>query len=102
MFLQKFANNFALSDAEDNTYWRLNRGAIADLSLLITLLAIRQKSREPSFGEVMKSFALLAHASLGAPFATITSLSELLLQCICSVGINKKAISMNNSSNTRS
>ena len=49
-FLKKFlANNFALSDAEDNTYRPLNRGGIADLPLLRTLLAIRQKSRETSF-----------------------------------------------------
>ena len=41
-FLQKFsANNFTLSDAEDNTSAPLNRGGIADLSLLRTLLAIR-------------------------------------------------------------
>ena len=33
-FLEKFsANNFALSDAEDNTYGSLNRGGIADLPL---------------------------------------------------------------------
>ena len=56
-FLGKFsANNFALSDAEDNTYGPLNRGGIADLPLLRTQLAIRQKSREPSFWEVMDSF----------------------------------------------
>ena len=49
-FLEKFlANNFALSDAEGNTSGLLNRGSIADLPLLRTLLAIRQKSREPSF-----------------------------------------------------
>ena len=58
------ANNFALSDAEDNTAGPLNRGSIADLHLLRTLLAIRQTSREPSFWEVMDSFALLAYASL--------------------------------------
>ena len=41
-FLEKFlANNFALSDAEDNTSGPLNRGGIADLPLLRTLLAIR-------------------------------------------------------------
>ena len=45
------ANNFALSDAEENTSSPLNRGGIADLPLLRTLLAIRQKSREPSFWE---------------------------------------------------
>ena len=51
-FLEKFsANNFALSDAEDNT------SGIADLPLLRTLLAIHQKS---SFWEVMDSFVLLA------------------------------------------
>ena len=44
-FLEKFfANNFALSDAEDNTSSPLNRGGIADLPLLRTLLAIHQKS----------------------------------------------------------
>ena len=43
-FLEKFsANNFALSDAEDNTSRPLNRGGRADLNLLRTLLAIRQK-----------------------------------------------------------
>ena len=44
-FLEKFsANNFALSDAEDNNPGPLNRGGIADLLLLRTLLEIRQKS----------------------------------------------------------
>ena len=43
------ANIFALSDAEDNTSRMLNRGGIADLPLLRTLLAICQKSWEPSF-----------------------------------------------------
>ena len=44
-FLEKFsANNFALSDAENNTSGPLNRGGIADLPLLRTLLAICQKS----------------------------------------------------------
>ena len=40
-FLEKIsANNFTLSNAEDNTSGSLNRGGIADLSLLRTLLAI--------------------------------------------------------------
>ena len=44
-FLVTFlASNFALSDAEDNTSSPLIRGGITDLSLLRTLLAIRQKS----------------------------------------------------------
>ena len=59
-------SNFALSDAEDKTFEPLNRGGIADLPLLRTLLAIRQKSQEPSFWEVMDSFILLAYASLAA------------------------------------
>ena len=64
-FLEKFsANNFALSDAEDNTSRLLNRGGIADLPLFRTLLAIHKKSREPSFWEVIDSFVLVAYASL--------------------------------------
>ena len=78
-FLEKFsANNFALSDAEDNTSGPLNRGGIADLPLLRTLLAIRQKSREPSFWEIMDSFVLLAYASLGAS----RTLLQRLLACL--------------------
>ena len=43
--LEKFlANNFALSNAEDNTSGSLNSGDIADLPLLRKLLAICQKS----------------------------------------------------------
>ena len=49
-FLEKFsANNFALSDAEDNISGLLNKGGIPDLPLLRTLLAICQRSLEPSF-----------------------------------------------------
>ena len=78
-FLEKFlANNFALSDAEDNTSGPLNRGGIADLPLLRTLLAIRQKSREPSFWELMDSFVLVAYASLAAS----RTLLQRLLACL--------------------
>ena len=78
-FKEKFsANNFALSDAEDNTSSPLNRGGIADLPLLRTLLAIRQKSREPSFWEVMDSFVLLTYASLAAS----GTLLQRLLACV--------------------
>ena len=64
-FLEKFlANNFGLSDAEDNTSGPLNRGGIADLPLLRTLLAIHQKCREPSFSEMMDSFVLVAYATI--------------------------------------
>ena len=51
-----FSKQFALSDAKDSTTGPLNRGSIADLPLLKTLLGIRQKSQEPSFWEVMDSF----------------------------------------------
>ena len=78
-FLEKFlANNFALSDAEGNTSGPLNRGGIADLPLWRTLLAIRQKSRQPSFWEVMDSFVLVAHASLAAS----RTLLKRLLACL--------------------
>ena len=44
-FLEKFLrNNFTLLEAEDKTSGLLNRGCIADLSLLRKLLAIRPKS----------------------------------------------------------
>ena len=44
-FLKKFsANNFVLSHTKDNTSGSLNRGGIADLPLLGTLLTIRQNS----------------------------------------------------------
>ena len=76
-FLEKFpANNYALSDAEYNTSGSLNREGIADLPLLRTLLAIRQKSRQSSFREVMDS--LLAYASL----ATSRSLLQRLIACL--------------------
>ena len=53
-FLEKFlANNLAFLDAEDNTSGPLNRGGIANLALLRTLLEIRQKSQVPGFWEVM-------------------------------------------------
>ena len=97
-FLEKYlANNFALSDAEDNTSGPLNRGGIADLPLLITLLAIRQKSREPSFWE-------LKFGSFKNPFATITSLSELYFRFRRFIVLvqTKKVISMDYGSCTSS
>ena len=44
-FLEKIlGNNFSLSDAEDNTTGLLNRGGIAYLPLLRTLLTTHQES----------------------------------------------------------
>ena len=67
-----------LSDAEDSTSGPLNRGDIADLPLLRTLLAIIQKSREPSFWEVMDSFVSSTYASLAAS----RTLLQQLLACL--------------------
>ena len=78
-FLEKFlAKNFALSDAEDNTFSPLNRGGITDLPLLRTLLAIHQKFHEPSFWEVTDSFVLVAYANLAASRALL----QRLLACL--------------------
>ena len=55
-FLEKsLANNFALSDAEDNTSGSLNRVSIADLHLLKTL-RIQQNSLDSSLWEETGSF----------------------------------------------
>ena len=75
--LEKNLKKFAFSDAEDNTSWPLNRGGIADLPLLRTLLAIRQKSLQPSFWEVMDSFVLSAYASLAASRSLLQRLACL-------------------------
>ena len=56
----------------------MNRGGIADLQLLRTLLALCQKSWERSFWGVMDSFVSLAYASL----ATSRSLLQRLLACL--------------------
>ena len=78
-FLEKVsANNFALSDAGDNTSGLLNRGGKADLPLLKTLLAIREKCVEPRFWEVMDFFVLLTYASLAAS----RNLLQRLLACL--------------------
>ena len=78
-FLEKFsANNFASPDAEDNTSRPLNRGGITDVPLSRTLLAICQKSWEPSFRQVMDSFVLLEYASL----AVLRTLFQWLLACL--------------------
>ena len=60
------------------TYGQLNRGDIADLPLLRTLLAIHQKSWEPGFWEVMDFFVLLAYASL----AGSRTILQQLLACL--------------------
>ena len=67
-FLEKLlANKFVSSDGEDNTSGLLNKGSIADLPFLRTLLASHQKSRDTSLWKVIDSFVLLSYASLVAP-----------------------------------
>ena len=107
-FLERFsANNFSLSDAGDNNSRLLNREGIADLPLLRTLSAIRQKSRELSFWEAIESFVLLVYASLAASrilFAVITNLSELYFRFRRFILLvqTKKVISINYGSSTSS
>ena len=99
-FLEKFsANNFALSDTEDNTFGPLNRGGIADLPLLRTLLA--------SFWEVMNSFVLLAYASLAASRTLLQQLLAYLKFTLDSENLSflvqmKKVIFMSYGSSTSS
>ena len=94
-FVEKFlSNNFTLSGAEGNTSGPLDRRGIAELPLLRTLLAIRQKSRQPSFWEVMDSFVLVAYENLAAS----RTLLQRSLACLNftlgsenSVGTNEKS-----------
>ena len=69
--LEKFlANNFVLSDAEENIPRLLYRGVKADLPL-----AVCQKSRKPKVWEVIDFFVLVAYASLAT---SRTFLQQLL------------------------
>ena len=78
-FFEKFlGNDFAVSGAEDNTSELLNRGGIAAIPLMRTLLVIREKSREPSFSEVIEFFVLVVYAS----FAASRTLLQQLLACL--------------------
>ena len=106
-FLEKFsANNFALSDAKDNTSGPLNREGIADLPLLRTLLAIRQIPKEPSFWETKGScfINICKFDSFKNPFVKTTRLSELYFRFrIFILFIQmKEMVSMNYCSSTSS
>ena len=73
---------------EKNIIWicfnPLNRGGIADLPLLRTLLVICQRSQEPGFYEVIGSFgcftSISKFGSIKNSFEMITSLSELYIR----------------------
>ena len=79
------ANNFALSDAEDNTSGPLNRGDTADLPLFRTILAICHKSvLKAKFlrsDRLFRFIDICTFCRLKNPFAMIISLSELYFRC---------------------
>ena len=98
------ANNFAVSDAEDKTSRRLNRGGIADLPLLRTLLA---KVLRTKFLESDRLFCFISICKFGRfknPFATSTSLSKLYFRFRRFILLVewKKVIAINCGSNTSS
>ena len=72
------ANNFVLLDAEDNTSGPLNRGSIANIPLLRTLLTNCQKSQQQGLWKQMESFVLLTYASLAAS----RTLLQRLVACL--------------------
>ena len=110
LFSENFsANSFALSDAEDNTSGPLNRGGIADLPLLRTLLAVCQKSRQnfPKFLECNELFCFISIWMFGSfknPFASIARLCKLYFRIrrFNLLVQTKKVISMNYASSTNS
>ena len=96
-FKEKFsANNFALSDATDNTSSPLNRGGIADLLLL--------RAKVLGSNGLFCFISICKFGSFNNPFGTITSLSELYLRIrrFFSLVQTKKMISMNYGSSTSS
>ena len=103
-FLEKFlAINFVLSNADNSTSGLLNRGHMADFPLLRTLLPICQKSREPSFWEMIDSFiSTWKFGSFKNTFAMINALSELYFRLRRFVLLvkTKQAISMNYGNST--
>ena len=97
------SSRFCFIRCRRNTSGPLNRAGIADIPLLRTL-AIRQKSREPSFWEVIELFYFISISKFGSfknHFATITSLSELYFRITRFIMIKTKTvISMNFGSST--
>ena len=84
-FVEKFlANNFALSDAEDNTSGPLNRGGIANLPLLRT-----PNSPKVPRAKFLGSDGLFCFSSI-CKFGTSRTLLQQLLK-IYSVGTNEKS-----------
>ena len=107
-FLKKFlANNFALSDVEDNTSGPLHRGVIADLLLLRTQVSNTPKIPRVKFlgsDGLYYFIGICKFGSLKNPFAAITRLPELYFRFIRFILLvqTKKVISMNYGSSTSS
>ena len=81
-FLEIFlANNFALSDTEANTFGPLNRGGIADLPLLRTLLAIATIPVTQVSGK-WQTFVLLAYMQVWQLQAASRTLLQRLVACL--------------------
>ena len=100
-FKEKFsANNFALSDAEDNTSGPLNRGGIADITFVENTISNSSEVMRAKFLGSNGLFCFNSTCKLGSfknPFAAITSLSELYLRIrrFFPLVQTKKMISMN-------
>ena len=74
------AKNLCLTRCKIQHVQTTNRGETADLTLLQTLLAISQKSREPDFWKKNRLFCFIIiskFSSFNNPSAIITFLSEL-------------------------
>ena len=98
VFRKVFSKLFCIIRNRRQNLWAVESGGIADLPLLKTLLAIRQKSCESNFWETIDSFVLLSYASSTASrtLTTITSLSELYFGIrFMLLAQMKKVISMN-------
>ena len=80
-FFEKFlANNFSLSDSEDNTSRLLNRGGIADFPFLENTISNSPKVPRTKFLGSDGIFCFISVCKFGSfqnPFATITILSEI-------------------------
>ena len=80
-FFEKFlANNFPLSDSEDNTSRLLNRGGIADFPFLENTISNSPKVSRTKFLGSDGIFCFISVCKFGSfknPFATITILSEI-------------------------
>ena len=78
VFIKVFIKQFCFIRYRPQRHQTIEWGGIADLPLLRTLLAIRQRSWEPIFWEVMGSFVLLAHERLAAARTVL----QRLLACL--------------------